>query len=216
MSTNKIAIVTGANKGLGFAIVKLLCEKYKGQVFLTSRDENRGKTACEELRKLGLTPLYHQLDVSVNQSVKTFLAYIQDNNYEVDILINNAGVLFLKSPEPKIYQAEQTILVNFTSLVRFTEDILPFVRNGANIVNITSSSGHLCRIPSKDLRAKFSSEDITLEELLALTNKYVEDVRKDADINEGWGESSYVVSKVAVNAYTFMLHRRLSSKGKRQ
>lgn len=214
MSTNKVAIVTGANKGLGYAIVQNLCEKYNGSVYLTSRDENRGIIACEELRKLGLSPTYHQLDVTDNVSVKTFVTYIHDKNEEVEILINNAGILFSKdAPEPKIFQAEQTLFINFTSLVNFTEAILPLVKSGGKIVNITSSSGHLSRIPSEELRKKFSSEALTLKELRSLVNSYVEDVKRGEDINNGWGDSPYVVSKVAVNAYTFMLHRRLSSKG---
>lgn len=116
------------------------------------------------------------------------------------------------APEPKTFQAEQTIFVNFTALVDFTEAILPFVKNGGRIVNITSSSGHLCRIPSEELRRKFQSETLTLEELKTLVNSYVEDVKQDQEIKE-WGDSPYVVSKVAVNAYTFMLHRRLAPKG---
>lgn len=213
MSVNKVAVVTGANKGLGYSIVKKLCEKYSGKVYLTSRDERRGTKACDELKKLGLNPSFHQLDVSDKESVNNFVKQIREQNEEVEILINNAGILFLKdAPEPKTFQAEQTIFVNFTALVDFTEAILPFVKNGGRIVNITSSSGHLCRIPSEELRRKFQSETLTLEELKTLVNSYVEDVKQDQEIKE-WGDSPYVVSKVAVNAYTFMLHRRLAPKG---
>lgn len=213
MSVNKVAVVTGANKGLGYSIVKKLCEKYSGKVYLTSRDERRGGKACEELKKLGFNPSFHQLDVSDKESVNNFVKHIREQNEEVEILINNAGILFLKdAPEPKTFQAEQTVFVNFTALVDFTEAILPFVKNGGRIVNITSSSGHLCRIPSEELRRKFQSETLTLEELKTLVNSYVEDVKQDQEIKE-WGDSPYVVSKVAVNAYTFMLHRRLAPKG---
>lgn len=213
MSVNKVAVVTGANKGLGYSIVKKLCEKYSGKVYLTSRDERRGTKACDELKKLGLNPSFHQLDVSDKESVNNFVKQIREQNEEVEILINNAGILFLKdAPEPKTFQAEQTVFVNFTALVDFTEAILPFVKNGGRIVNITSSSGHLCRIPSEELRRKFQSETLTLEELKTLVNSYVEDVKQDQEIKE-WGDSPYVVSKVAVNAYTFMLHRRLAPKG---
>lgn len=211
MST-KIAIVTGANKGLGFAIVKGLCEKYEGKVYLTSRDMKRGETACEDLRKLGLKPSFHQLDVTDETSVSRFYSHIQ--NEEIDILINNAGILFLKdAKEPKTCQVEQTIFVNFFSLVNFCESMLPLMKNGGKIVNISSSSGHLSRIPSEELRKKISSPDLTLEGLKGLMNRYIEAVRSDREIEEGWGESPYVVSKVAVNAYTFMLHRKLTDRG---
>lgn len=208
----KIAVVTGANKGLGFAIVKGLCEKYDGQVYLTSRDLKRGERACEDLKKLGLNPIFHQLDVSDENSVSKFYSHIQ--NKEIDILINNAGILFLKDAiEPKIYQAEQTIFVNFSSLVNFCESMLPLMKHGGKIVNISSSSGHLSRIPSEELRKKLSSPELTLEGLKVLMNSYVEAVRLNREVELGWGESPYVVSKVGVNAYTFMLNRKLADRG---
>ncbi|KAJ8707408.1 hypothetical protein PYW08_010660 [Mythimna loreyi] len=214
MSQKKVAVVTGSNKGLGFSIVKILCEKYDGKVYLTSRDENRGIKACEDLKSLGLNPIFHQLDVTDKKSIQNFVKHFREEKEEVDILINNAGILFLKdAPESKITQAEQTVAVNFTALVDFTEAILPLVKNGGKILNITSSSAHLSRIPSEELRKKFSSESLTLDELKTLASEYVEDVKQDQEINKGWGDSPYVVSKVAVNAYTFMLHRKLSPKG---
>ncbi|CAH0599108.1 unnamed protein product [Chrysodeixis includens] len=214
MAENKVAIVTGANKGLGYAITQKLCEKYKGKVYLTCRDEVKGRKACEELTKLGLNPTFHQLDVTENESVKKFVTHIHDNKEEVEILINNAGVLYLKDAlEPRFVQAEHTISVNFTSLVFLTEAILPFMKSGAKIVNISSSSGHLSRIPSEELRNKFRSDKLTLDELKSLVSSYVEDVKENRDVKNGWGDSPYVVSKVAVNAYTFMLHRKLSSQG---
>ncbi|XP_059058421.1 carbonyl reductase [NADPH] 3-like [Achroia grisella] len=212
--SKKIAIVTGANKGLGFAIVKGLCEKYDGNVYLTSRDANRGRDACEELKKLGLDPKYYQLDVTDYDSITKFYNFIKEKHGKIDILVNNAGILYLKdAKEPKLHQAEQTILVNFTALVNFCEAMLPMMENGGKIVNISSSSGHLSRIPSEKLRKIISSPDLSLEVLSKQIHKYVEAVRDNRDIEEGWGESPYVVSKVGVNAYTFNLHRRLANRG---
>lgn len=212
MNGNRIAIVTGANKGLGYAIVKNLCKKFQGTVYLTSRDEKRGKEACEVLENLGLKPEFHQLDVTEEKSIEKFCKHIQGK--EIEIIINNAGVLFLKNAsEPKLYQTERTILVNFFSLVNFCEAMLPYITDDGKIVNISSSSGHLCRLPSENLRTKFSSEELTLKELKYLMNRYIDAVSRNEDLAEGWGESPYVVSKVGVNAYTFLLHRNLFSKG---
>ncbi|KOB78335.1 Uncharacterized protein OBRU01_02583 [Operophtera brumata] len=215
MSRTKIAVVTGANKGLGYAIVKILCKEYDGKVYLTSRDETRGTQACEELRSSGLSPEYQQLDITDSDSVLKFIKGVRDRNEEVDILVNNAGVLFLKdAKESKIHQADITILVNFFSSVIFTENMLPFMSEGGRIVNISSSSGHLSRIPSETLRKKFKSEDLTFSELKKLVLSYVESVRQNEEISDVWGDSPYVVSKVGLNAYTFMLNKRISSRGK--
>lgn len=212
--TEQIAIVTGANKGLGSAIVKGLCEKFDGVVYLTSRDEKRGMEACEKLEKSGYNPQYHQLDISNKDSVKKFSEYIKNKQQVIDILVNNAGILFLKdSKETLKYQKEKTVLVNFFALVNFTEDVLPLMRDKSRIVNISSSSGHLSRIPSEDLRRKFMNPHLMLEELLELVTLYVEAIRLNTDVEDGWGDNPYVVSKVAVNAYTFILHRRLRNRG---
>lgn len=51
---SKVAVVTGSNKGIGFAIVKGLCQKFHGVVYLTSRDESRGKEVVAKLNDKGL------------------------------------------------------------------------------------------------------------------------------------------------------------------
>ncbi|XP_039761334.1 carbonyl reductase [NADPH] 3-like [Pararge aegeria] len=210
----KIAVVTGANKGLGFAIVKGLCKEFKGPVYLTSRDAERGNKACNELQKQGYNPKYHQLDVTNEKSISTFCSFFRSQNKKIDLLINNAGVLFLNdSKEPKASQAEQTLLVNFFALVNFTEAILPLVNENGSILNITSSSGHLSRIPSEELRKKFIDPNLNLEQLTVLMESYLESVKLNRDGADGWGDSPYVVSKVGVNAYTFMLNRQLSDQG---
>lgn len=214
MTTDKVAVVTGSNKGLGLALVKGLCEKFKGIVYLTSRDEIRGRNAVQELNELGLKPVYHQLDITDAESVKKFGEYIRKQHGQIDILVNNAAILFLKdAKEPKDFQAEQTLEVNFFATVDFCEAMLPLIPKDGRIVNISSSSGHLARIPSEDLRKKIGSEDMGLDELKVLMKSYVDAVRESREMEAGWGDSSYVVSKVAFNAYSFQLHRRLSDKG---
>ena len=58
-----MAVVTGSNKGIGLGIVRALCKKFDGDVFLTSRDEGRGRAALEDLEKEGLKPKHHLLDI---------------------------------------------------------------------------------------------------------------------------------------------------------
>ena len=64
MTSSKVAVVTGSNKGIGFAIVKHLCQKIDGVVYLTSRDEGRGKAAVAELEKVSYSSkqLSHTID----------------------------------------------------------------------------------------------------------------------------------------------------------
>ncbi|CAH2099143.1 unnamed protein product [Euphydryas editha] len=213
MSEEKIAVVTGGNRGIGFAIVKGLCENFNGSIFLTSRDKSKGEKACQELQNIGYTPQFYQLDVTENESILNFCSLFKSNK-KIDLLVNNAGILFLKDAiESKIFQAEQTLLVNFFALVNFTEAILPFIKDHGTILNISSSSGHLSRIPSEKLRKEISDPNLSLDGLKSLMQNYIESVKLNKHIADGWGDSPYVVSKVGLNAYTFMLNRRLKHRG---
>ena len=60
----KVAIVTGSNKGIGLAIVRGLAKTFEGDVYLTSRNEERGLEAVQKLKNQGIHVLYHQLDIS--------------------------------------------------------------------------------------------------------------------------------------------------------
>lgn len=74
--------------------MKGLCEKFKGVVYLTSRDINRGKQAVEKLKEQGLNPKFHQLDITDQTSVDKFRDYIKTTYGGLDILINNAAIAF--------------------------------------------------------------------------------------------------------------------------
>ena len=69
----KVAVVTGSNKGIGFAIVEgLLKQKFPGDVYLTARDVKRGQDAVAKLNDLGLHPKFHQLDICDQASIDAF------------------------------------------------------------------------------------------------------------------------------------------------
>lgn len=87
----KVAVITGANRGIGFEICRQLAQK-DFQVILTSRDEQRGRAACQKLQGEGLTVQFHQLDVSDSASVNELREFIEKKYERCDVLVNNAGV----------------------------------------------------------------------------------------------------------------------------
>ncbi|KAF7284406.1 hypothetical protein GWI33_022192 [Rhynchophorus ferrugineus] len=108
--TRKIAVVTGGNKGIGFAIVRGLCEKFDGDVYLTSRDVGRGESAVELLKCAGHSLLYHQLDITDQKSVDSFKNHLISKYGGIDLLVNNAAIAFKNdSTEPFGLQARETI-----------------------------------------------------------------------------------------------------------
>lgn len=214
MSTVKIAVVTGANKGIGFAIVRGLCKQFRGIVYLTSRDVERGQKAVSELQNDGLAPKFHQLDVTDPNSVTNFRDYIKEKYGGIDLLINNAAIAFKnKATEPVAIQAKETLRVNYFSLVSTCNILFPLLRDGARVVNVSSSSGLLINIPSEELRRKLTDPNLTIEELSNLMQQYV-DAATEGTQGQKWGHSSYSVSKVGVNALTKIQQRMLKERSK--
>lgn len=76
--------------------------------------------------------------------------------------------------EPFAVQAQETIRVNYFSLLRVSKALFPLLRPHARVVQVSSSAGHLSRIPGAELRAKLSSPDLTEEQLNQLMNDFVE------------------------------------------
>uniref|UniRef100_A0A2N9ER37 Uncharacterized protein n=1 Tax=Fagus sylvatica TaxID=28930 RepID=A0A2N9ER37_FAGSY len=90
--TKRIAIVTGANKGIGFEICKQLASNGV-RVVLTARDVRRGNEAVEKLKAAGCSDVFfHQLDVMDPTSIPALVDFIKTQFGKLDILVNNAGI----------------------------------------------------------------------------------------------------------------------------
>lgn len=135
----KVAVVTGSNKGIGLAIVRALCKSFAGHVYLTSRDEGRGRAAVASLEAEGLAPRYHQLDIDDPTSVERLRDAMRETYGGVDVLVNNVGISF-KSADPTPFgeQAAVTVATNYHGSRRACEALLPIVRAGARIVMVSS------------------------------------------------------------------------------
>ncbi|XP_015428855.1 PREDICTED: carbonyl reductase [NADPH] 1-like [Dufourea novaeangliae] len=198
-----IAVVTGGNKGIGFAIVRGLCKQFDGIVYLTARDTTRGLNAIKELEKEGLTPKFHQLDVTEESSVIVFRDHLQKTHGGLDILVNNAAIAFkVAATESFSVQAEETIRVNYFALRKVCNILYPLLRPHARVVHLSSSAGRLSLIPSESLRKRFSDPKLTEEELDNIMREFVESTKADTHLKDGWANSTYVVSKVGVSALT--------------
>ena len=92
--SNRVALVTGGNKGIGLAIVRRLCKEFSGDVLLTARDVTRGKEAVSLLEKEGLHPKFHQLDIISKDSIQAIKEFLENQYNGLDVLVNNAGIAF--------------------------------------------------------------------------------------------------------------------------
>jgi carbonyl reductase 1 len=208
----KVAVVTGSNKGIGFEIVKSLCQKWDGDVFLCSRNEERGRQALQSIHSQGLkSARLANLAVDDTVSIERLKERLMQEYGGLDILVNNAAIAYLtEDVKSKVDIAKETLHINVTSLANVCDILFPILRPGARIVNLSSSAGMLKRIPGEELRKRIGSNNLTRGDLNDLMQEYIEDVSCGRQIEKGWphiGYASYIVSKVFVSALTWIQHR---------
>ncbi|XP_068621409.1 carbonyl reductase [NADPH] 3-like [Battus philenor] len=215
MST-KVAVVTGSNKGIGFSIVKGLCKRFDGVVYLTSRDEARGRAAVAELNELGLKPQYHQLDVTDMASVIKFGDHIKEKHGGLDILINNAAVGDIIEMYDTYEVNKKIIDTNYKSILTIQAVIFPLIRNNGRVLNISSNCGHLSNIKNKAWIERLSNRDFTLDDVNEFVERYLERSRNgnvyNEDIADDGSLAAYKVSKVALSALTVLQQKELEKR----
>jgi NAD(P)-dependent dehydrogenase (short-subunit alcohol dehydrogenase family) len=145
--TKRIALVTGANKGIGREIARQL-GKLDHQIWLGSRDEERGQAAGKELRAEGIDAHFVQLDITDDASVRAAVDRVEREVGHLDVLINNAGVgggLATQPSNEGIADIQALFDVNFFGTIRATQAFLPLVRKSESgrIVMISSGLGSI-------------------------------------------------------------------------
>jgi len=211
----RVAAVTGANKGIGFYIaLQLATSGLFSNIILGCRDSIRGEKAVQDIKnKLSSTSTsisYLPLVLGDGNSHASFKQSIEDSYGKLDVLVNNAAMAFKNAdPTPFKEQCKPTLDINFRGTLDLTEELLPLIRKGddARIVNVASMAGRLNQIKSKELRNKISSDTLTLEELRSMVDKFESDVLGGIHLEEGWGNSNYGMSKLALIAATRILAR---------
>lgn len=144
---NKTVIVSGASSGIGKEISKILITKYNCNVIGIGRSEEKMLKFIEELKDYSKNFSYKLFDVSIKQNWIDFCEYINSNNIQIDILINNAGILppFNKEINFTIEDVEKTFNTNFFSYIYASKLFMPNILKSKTpaIVNICSSDA-LC------------------------------------------------------------------------
>ncbi|KAF8402390.1 hypothetical protein HHK36_013345 [Tetracentron sinense] len=216
-SEDMVAVVTGANKGIGFALVKRLAELGLN-VVLTSRDVSRGYKAVESLRSIGLHVHFSRLDVSDPASINAFVSWFREKFGALDILVNNAAISFNEIGENSVEHAETVIRTNFYGPKLLTEAFLPFFRRSASIgriLNISSRLG-LLNVSNPTVREILQDEEGLSEECMeGMVSWFLEDVKSGTWMEKGWPKywTDYSVSKLALNAYSRLLANRYNGRG---
>jgi carbonyl reductase 1 len=191
----KVAVVSGANRGIGKEIARKLAQAGL-EVIAGSRELRAGREAAEEI---GARPA--ALDVTDGASVGALAEELE----RVDVLVNNAGIA-MKGFDATV--ARRTIEVNFLGPMHLTDTLLPKMTRGARVVMVSSGQGELARFGPR-VRRCFESETLTRDELVTFVDSFVLDVEAGTHEQRGWPSSAYAVSKGALNALTRVMAREL-------
>jgi NAD(P)-dependent dehydrogenase (short-subunit alcohol dehydrogenase family) len=150
--TPKIALVTGANKGIGLETARQLGSRGM-TVLVGARDGNRGRDAERALRDSGTDAHFVELDVTDASSIKRAAEWIDAGYGRLDVLVNNAGTASVARRTPGGGTPSQTSLddmravyeINVFAVVAVTNAMLPLLRRAAaaRIVNVSSEVGSI-------------------------------------------------------------------------
>ncbi|KAJ8900599.1 hypothetical protein K2173_025376 [Erythroxylum novogranatense] len=232
-ASKRYAVVTGANKGIGFEICRQLASNGIF-VVLTARDEKRGVEAVEKLKDSGDLSdyvIFHQLDVVDDDSISSFADFIRKRFGKLDILVNNAAVLgtqiasFGKEGSEINYSelsiqscelAEECLKTNYYGAKKLVEALLPLLQlsDSPRIVNVSSGLGKLENVRNEWAKGVLSNaEELTEEKVDEVLDQFLKDCKEGSLEIKRWPAqpSVYIMSKAALNAYTRMLANKYTS-----
>lgn len=145
---NGVALITGANKGIGLEIARQLGRLGK-TVLIGARDETRGTEAVNGLKEQGIDAHFVQLEVTSSASIESAAKKIENDFGKLDILVNNAAI-FLNEPAPsqlEITMLRRTYDANFFGVFEVLKAMVPLLKKSdqPRVVNMSSGLGSLAQ-----------------------------------------------------------------------
>ena len=188
MAKNKIALITGANKGIGYEIARQLGEKGY-HVLVGARKADAGKLAVASLQKAGASAEFVQIDVSDQASIQKAAKTVAAQFDHLDALVNNAAIMEDKSNITEVADdlLLRTLKTNTFGPLLVTQAFLPLLTKipGATVVNMSSGLGQL-----SDMADTYPAYSISKTSLNAVTRQFAAALRdKGVTVNSvcpGW------------------------------
>jgi NAD(P)-dependent dehydrogenase (short-subunit alcohol dehydrogenase family) len=143
----KTALITGANKGIGYEVARQLAAK-GFQVFIGARNREAGSRAADEIAKKGRKATFIEIDVADNASVTAAAREFAKAVDHLDVLVNNAGIIVDGDNailEINDEQLRKTLETNTLGALRVTRAFVPLLRKSKapRVINVSSGGGQL-------------------------------------------------------------------------
>lgn len=163
---NKKVLITGASGGIGFAVSKILIQKYGCTILGVARNEEKLKKAKECLGEFSDKFNYLSKDVSTKENWESIRDYLVEKDFMPDILINNAGFMlpFAKFEKYSDEEIIDIVNTNLMSIINSTKIIMPLLMKSQTpaLINVSSSAGK-CAIVGQSMycATKFAVKGFT-------------------------------------------------------
>jgi NAD(P)-dependent dehydrogenase (short-subunit alcohol dehydrogenase family) len=169
---NKVALVTGANRGIGLEVAKQLA-KTGNSVILGSRSMELGEKAAESFPATHTTVVPVELDVTIEPTIARLVREIESRFGRLDVLVNNAGVLIDETDLPsetKLDTVRKTLETNLLGAWRLCQACIPIMKkNGyGRIVNVSSGAGALSEMTESLYAPAYSISKTALNALTVM------------------------------------------------
>ncbi len=193
---SRIALVTGANQGLGLALVEALARRLEPQdiVYLTARSEDRGRAAIAGLSDTEAEVHFMRLDVTDPASIAALATHLKTSHGGVDIVASNAAARISKD-RPQSEQVRTFVATNNHGSRNLFGALKPLLNRNARYVMVASSFGQLRNLPEV-LHSLFDTDRLSLDDIEASMNRYVDAMEAGRAADDGWPDWINVPSKV--------------------
>lgn len=147
MLAGRVAVITGANRGIGLAIARRFARE-GATCALVVRDRAKGERAASDVAKVGATPVVVQADMTDRAAITKAAEELSHTFDRIDLLVNNAGILMdedRRIPASRMEPAiiDETLAVNLLGPIAMSEALLPKMGRGSRIINVSSTMGQL-------------------------------------------------------------------------
>jgi NAD(P)-dependent dehydrogenase (short-subunit alcohol dehydrogenase family) len=186
----RIALVTGANRGIGFEICRQLANAGIG-IVMTARNAGKGQAAAKKLAGSGIAVTFRQLDVTSETAIGDAIAWMEQTYGRIDILVNNAGVM-LDARGKSVLELDastlrDTLETNLVAPLRLSQAAILLMRQHryGRIVNLSSTLGQLAAMGSGTPAYRISKTALnSLTRVLAAEN--MDNNIKINSMHPGW------------------------------